>query len=48
MVDYFVVYNFKMWWMSTYGGMGNYYSEYGTLVNIVENDNGVTSYFFPD
>ena len=32
MVDYFMVYNLKIWWVDAYRGLGGYYNEYGYSV----------------
>ena len=32
MVDYLMVYSFKILWVGTYRGMGGYSNEYGTLL----------------
>ena len=31
MVEYFKVYNFKIWWVGAYKGMGGYWNEYSTF-----------------
>ena len=28
MIDYFTVYDFKIWWVGTYRGIGSYWNEY--------------------
>ena len=34
MVDYFKIYNFKIWWVGAFGGMGGYWNKYGNTANI--------------